>query len=250
MHIFFITAGNVTIMQVPPLISRVLPGDLVYTTPVLSLIFANIITIIIAILGNWDPATVMFIYWVQSIIIGFFTVVGILLVTAPSPAPGREQPAQQPGGSRTIYIRNPWVAKCLLAGIFLLPYGFFHGVYYSFIVDSGLFGMVHFSDPGIWLSCGLFFANHFYSFIAYNQQWFSEGADIIGQIFMPFRRIIPMHMTIIFGGIFLLVLEVMGIQSTLPVLVLFLILKTASDVAAHIDKHQLKKYSDGTAGVS
>ena len=46
------------------------------------------------------------------------------------------------------------------------------------------------------------------------------------------------------------VMEVMGIQSTLPVLVLFLILKTASDVAAHIDKHQLKKYSDGTAGVS
>jgi hypothetical protein len=67
---------------------------------------------------------------------------------------------------------------------------------------------------------------------------------------MPFRRIIPMHMTIIFGGIFLLVLEFMGIGSTLPVLVLFLILKTASDVAAHIEKHRPGKYSEGTAVVA
>ena len=55
-----------------------------------------------------------------------------------------------------------------------------------------------------------------------------------------------MHMTIIFGGILMLVLEVFGIQSTLPVLVLFLVLKTSSDVTAHIDKHQPKKYTDGT----
>jgi hypothetical protein len=250
MHTFFITAGNVTMMQFPPLVSRVFLGDLVHNTPVLSLIFANIITIIIAILGNWDLATVMFIYWAQSIIIGFFIVMGILLVTVPPPAPDREQPAQQPLGPRTIYLRNPWVAKCFRAGSCVLPYGIFHGVYYSFIVNFGLFGVVHFSDPGIWLSCGLFFANHFYSFIAYDQQRFQDGADITGQIFIPFKRILPMHMTIIFGGIFLLILEFVGIRSTLPVLVLFLILKTGSDVSAHIEKHQQGKYSDGiTSGV-
>jgi hypothetical protein len=44
----------------------------------------------------------------------------------------------------------------------------------------------------------------------------------------------------------LLVLEVIGIQSTLPVLVLFRVLKTSSDVAAHIDKHLPKKYTEGT----
>jgi len=241
MRMFFTAAGDVNVMQLPPLISRVLPGDFVLSTPILSLIFANIVTIIMAILGNWDLATVMFIYWMQSIIIGFFTLMGILLVTVPPPAPGQERPEQHPGEPRTIYIGNPWVAKLLLVGIFALPYGIFHLVYYTFIVGSGIFGPVHFSDPGIWLSCGLFFANHLYSFLAYHHRQFQVGADIVGQIFMPFQRIIPMHMTIIFGGILLLILEFIGIQSTMPVLVLFLVLKTASDVSAHVDKHQLKK---------
>ena len=234
-------------MQFPPLFSRVLPGDLIYNTPVISLIVANLITIILAILGNWELATVMFIYWAQSIIIGFFTVMSLLLVNIPPPAPGQKQPEQQPGGPRTIYIQNSWVVKFFLAGLFAVPYGVFHLVYFSFIVVSGFFGTVHFSDPGIWLSCGLFFANHFYSFIAYNYRWPQGSMGVVEQIFQPYKRIIPMHMTIIFGGILLLILEVIGIQSTLPVLVLFLVIKTVADVAAHIDKHQPEKFPDGAA---
>jgi hypothetical protein len=232
-------------MQFPAIVSRLIPGDLLSSPPILSLIGANIATIILAVLGNWDLATVMFIYWMQSIIIGFFMVMGILLLTVPPPAPGCEQ-HEQPGGPRTIVIQNPLVAKGLLIGIFALPYGIFHWVYYDFIVGSGIFGVIHFSDPGLLLSCGLFLANHLYSFIAYDRQVFCGGMDIIGQIFLPFRRIIPMHMTIIFGGIILLILEFAGIRSTLPVLVLFLVLKTWSDVAAHIDKHQLKMFPDET----
>jgi hypothetical protein len=234
-------------MQFPPLITRVLPGDIIYSTPVISLIVANLLTIILAILGNWDLATVMFIYWAQSIIIGFFTVMSLLLVNIPPPAPGQEQPKQQPGGPRTIYLQNPWVVRCILVGFFTLPYVFFHWAYYSFIVDSGFFGIVHFSDPGIWVSCGVFFANHLYSYIAYNHRWPQGSMDVVEQIFLPYRRIIPMHMTIIFGGILLLILEVIGIQSTMPVLVIFLIFKTLTDVAAHIDKHQPKKSYDGAA---
>lgn len=81
-------------MQLPTLISRVLPGDLIYSIPVISLIAANLITIILAVLGNWDLATVMFIYWAQSIIIGFFTVMNILLVNVPPPATGQVPPGQ------------------------------------------------------------------------------------------------------------------------------------------------------------
>lgn len=107
-----------------------------------------------------------------------------------------------------------------------------------------------FSDTGIWISCGVFFANHLYSYIAYNHRWHQGAMDIAEQISLPFRRIIPMHTTIIFGGILLLILQVIGIQSTLPVLVLFLVIKTSSDVAAHIDKHQLKLSPDESAVAS
>ena len=56
-------------MQFSLRFSRVLPGDLTHNVPVISLIFENIVTIVLAILGNWDVATEMFIYWAQSVII-------------------------------------------------------------------------------------------------------------------------------------------------------------------------------------
>ena len=72
MRTFFTLAGNTNVMEPPVILTRVLPGDLIHNFPVLSLIFANLVTIVLAILGNWDLATVMFIYWAQSIIIGIF----------------------------------------------------------------------------------------------------------------------------------------------------------------------------------
>ena len=53
---------------------RIVPGDFTVNPPLLSLLAANIITIILAILENWDLATILFIYWAQSVIIGIFTV--------------------------------------------------------------------------------------------------------------------------------------------------------------------------------
>jgi uncharacterized membrane protein YdbT with pleckstrin-like domain len=53
----------------------------------------------------------------------------------------------------------------------------------------------------------------------------------------PYYRIIPMHFTIMFGAIVIIVLGIAGITSTLPVLVIFLLIKTAADLAMHLHKH-------------
>ena len=53
-----------------------------------------------------------------------------------------------------------------------------------------------------------------------------------------------MHLTIIFGSIVILALEVFGITSTMPVLVLFLLLKTWSDITAHLIKHEQEENPD------
>jgi len=238
MRTFLTLTDNTNVMQFPAPFSRVLPGDLIHNPPVLSLLFTNLVIIVLAILGNWDLAMVMFIYWAQSIIIGFFTVVTLLLAEVPPSAPDKDPTDPEPGGSRVIHIRNPWVGKGILAGFFILHYGFFHWVYFSFIVESGIFGTVNLADPEIWLSCGLFFVNHLYSYITYSRRQTKGTLDIVETLVSPYRRIVPMHMTIIFGGILLLVLQLAGIQSTLPVLVIFLVIKTGADIAAHIDKHQ------------
>ncbi len=53
-----------------------------------------------------------------------------------------------------------------------------------------------------------------------------------------------MHLTIIFGSIMILVLEAAGIRSTLPVLVLYLLLKTWTDIRAHVIKHERERNPD------
>jgi hypothetical protein len=244
MHIFFTLAGNTIVMEPPVIISRVLPGDLVHNFPVLSLIFANLVTVALAILGNWDLATVMFIYWAQSIIIGLFSVISILGADTASLGADLQKPIDERGGSDKITPRFVWTYKCIMAGFFTLHYGLFHWGYYTFIVESGLFGTVNFADPGIWLSCGLFFTNHLYSHITYRNERLKGAGYVNEQFFTPYRRIIPMHLTIIFGSIVIVVLEVFGITSTLPVLVLFLLLKTYSDLSAHLIKHEQEENPD------
>ena len=170
MRTFFTLAGNTNVMEPPVIITRVLPGDLIHNFPVISLIFANLVTIVLAILGNWDLATVMFIYWAQSIIIGIFSVISLL--GADTAALRRRPPEtdRRAGRNGEDHPRFVWFYKCMLAGFFTLHYGLFHWGYYTFIVESGIFGTVNFADPNIWLSCGLFFANHLYSYITYRHK--------------------------------------------------------------------------------
>jgi hypothetical protein len=231
-------------MQFPALVTRILPGDVIHNFPVISLIFANVVTIVLAILGNWDLSTVLFIYWSQSIIIGIFAVISLLGADTAALTADLDKPILERGGTFRYSSRHVWLYKCGLAGFFTLHYGLFHWAYFAFIVESGIFGPVNFADPGIWLSCGLFFANHLYSHIQYRNQGPTGARFINEEFFSPYQRIVPMHLIIIFGSIVVLVLQVFGIQSTMPVLVLFLLLKTRSDISAHQIKHAREEHPD------
>ena len=243
-RIFFTHAGNTNVMEPPVIITRIVPGDLIHNFPVLSLIFANLVTIVLAILGNWDLATVMFIYWAQSITIGIFSVISILSADTESLRENLQKPIDERGGTDKITTGFALFYLCVMAGFFTLHYGLFHLGYYFLIADTGIFGTVNFTDPGIWLSCGLFFANHLYSHITYRHKGPKDYRYVNEQFFTPYRRIIPMHLTIIFGSIIILVLDLLGITTTLPVLVLFLLLKTYSDISAHLIKHELEENPD------
>jgi len=231
-------------MEPPVIITRVMRGDLIHNYPVVSLIFANLVTIGLAILGSWDAATVMFVYWAQSVIIGIFSVISILGADTEALRQNLQKPIDEQGGTGKVTSRFTLTYKCILAGFFTLHYGLFHWGYYSFIVESAIFGTVNFTDPGIWLSCALFFANHLYSHITYRHKGPKDYRYVNEQFFTPYRRIIPMHLTIIFGSFFILALEVLGITTTLPVLVLFLLLKMYSDISAHIIKHYQEEKTD------
>jgi hypothetical protein len=226
-------------MQTPAFLSRILPGAIPDTMPVLSLLLVNIITIILAVLQHWDVATVLFVYWLQSIIIGFFTV--ILLLTSGMNVKYIPENEPTPLEAKFMNAGGAWIFRIFMAGFFCIHYGIFHLVYYEFVVDSGLFGPVNFSDSGIYVSAGLFFCNHLYSFVYHWKDHINERGDAAGDDFFdPYKRILPMHVTIIFGSMVMFALEAVGISWTTPVLVLFLVLKTCADLTGHNEKYAKK----------
>jgi hypothetical protein len=234
-------------MQLPPAFSRIIPGDFALTTPIAALLAANLVTIVLAIVENWDPATVIFIYWTQSVIIGIFAVIALLSADTADLAADMGRLQAEEGGSPVVGERHVRFYKAAIAGFFALHYGLFHWGYYEFIVEGGIFGPVDFSNTGIWVSCGLFFLNHLYSYVYFRGSE-RQGAEFMtGQFIRPYNRIIPMHMTIIFGSIIVVILEMLGFTTVMPVLVIFLIIKTRSDIMTHLMKHQEKNYPGGPA---
>ncbi len=231
-------------MDLPPTLARLFPGEFIVTPPLISLIFTNLVTIALAVLENWDLATVLFIYWAQSVIIGIFTVVTLLSADTTTLAGEFGKAQAEAGGSPVVGKGFARFYKILLAGFFAVHYGLFHWGYYSFIVEGGIFGPVDFTAVGIWISCALFFANHCYSYL-YHRTGEQKGGEFVTRAFFePYNRIIPMHLTIIFGSIIVLALEFLGIPGTLPVLVFFLILKTWLDIRMHLRKHYEQLHPD------
>jgi len=235
---------SIRTMQLPPAISRVLPEDFSTDPSLTALLLANLFTIVLAIAENWDLATVLFVYWAQSIIIGLFAVIAILSCDRTTLIADMNTPDPDAPKKKIWNEHNIRLYLLVMAGFFCLHYGLFHWGYFAFIVDGGLFGPPDFSNPGVWASCGIFFFNHLYSFL-YNRGKERQGVQYLnGQFFRPYNRIIPMHLTIIFGSIVVLVFELLGVPTVLPVLVLFLALKTWMDIRMHLRKHYEAAHPD------
>ncbi|MBI2022022.1 hypothetical protein HYS93_04070 [Candidatus Daviesbacteria bacterium] len=189
-------------------------------TSVISLLISNIIIIILAVAQKWDVTTVLWVYWMQSIIIGFFQFLRILSLKNFS--------------TENFQINNQSVTptlqtKTFTAFFFLFHYGFFHFIYAIFLFNFFTNQPLNF----IYLFTGglIFFLNHTFSYF-HNRIIDQQKIQNIGQLmFSPYKRIIPMHLIIIFGVILS--------QSTL---IVFLLLKTIVDLVMHIFKHQEYQY--------
>jgi len=186
------------------------------------LLLSNLLIIVIAILSRWSILTLLWGYWLQSIIIGLFTVVKLLMT-----------------GYRNKHQR------LLLTAVrdsifFSVHYGIFHFVYLIFLYffsTSGSSGF-HFRQPdylGILFIGLLFFVNHLYSFLKNYVLEKKRIGSSTNQIFLePYKRIFPMHLIIIAAGFF----SAMVPSAEIPFIVIFLLLKTLADIKSHEILHQ------------
>ena len=186
------------------------------------LLLSNLVTVFFAIKEHWNLLILMWIYWFQSITIGFFNFIRIL---------------QLKEFSNKEFIINDKVVqltkgiKIFFAFFFLVHYGLFHFIYMIFLLTE-TFTKTYRNASNfielkyIFLTSLLFFINHLFSYV-YNRQKDTKKQNIGALMFYPYARIIPMHLTIIFGS---------SLADALP---FFLVLKTFADCIMHIIEHNV-----------
>lgn len=175
------------------------------------LLISNIFTIILAIIFQWNIGVVLWAYWAESVIIGLFIVI-----------------------KQVFYNQDKTANNMMGALFFCFHYGFFHFVYLIFlsVFSFIIFNMSITDIFDILVMVGILFGSHLFSFIKNINT--DPASNLFGD---PYKRIVPMHITIIgigfIGGIF-------GAENfNTTILILFMGLKTIIDLLSHINKHRL-----------
>lgn len=190
---------------------------------VAALVLANAITIGIAFAQHWQIGVLAWVYWAQSLIIGFFSTLKILSLREFSTEGFRINGEPVAPTAKT---------KHLTAFAFVVSYGIFHVIYLVFLLFlfSRDLATVWAGAISILAGVGSLFLNHLFSFFYHRS--LQERSNIGRFAVFPFVRVIPMHLTILFAG----VVSFLGgdIQASL---IVFLVAKTAADVTMHVIEH-------------
>ncbi len=179
-----------------------------------SLLLANLFTIFVASLQRWTLADVMWVYWIQSVIIGVFQFLKILDLKNFS-----TEGVKINGES----VNPTESTKKFMAYFFLLHYGIFHLTYFVFLAV----GIDHTKITGLVITGLTFFFNHLISYLS-NKESDANQIQNIGQVMAkPYIRIIPMHLSLFFANRFL--------PGGAPI---FLTVKTVVDLISHSLEHR------------
>jgi hypothetical protein len=183
------------------------------------LLLSNLLTIAWALFEEWRIVDVMLVYWVQSVVIGYFNyhrIMDLQKFSTENFTMNDRRPEPTPETRKSV------------ARFFALHYGFFHAGYLGFILSRES-GEIGWSSIGIIACVVAFVFNHRYSY-QHNKERDSQRLPNIGTImFFPYARILPMHLTILMAAS-------LGNESV-KTLLMFLLLKTGADVIMHMVEH-------------
>ena len=198
----------------------------------LALLCANAIPFLGALFLDWDIASVLALYWLETAVIGLFTVLKLLTVKNALPMP-------MPMGGRLFMA----VFFCVHFGLFQ----FVHGVFLVFLLLLGDRGdsfstlqaparlLDSLAGTSELVAVLGIIISHAVSFVA---NWLigREREHVPAQVvlFSPYRRVVAMHLTLLLGAFVTL-----AIGSTTVLLAILVIAKTIADARAHASEHRL-----------
>ena len=185
------------------------------------LILSNVFTAVMALVLRWPIETLLWPYWLQSVIIGWYAR-RRMLALKDFTTDGLTSNGQ-PVPTTPEALRSN-------ANFFTFHYGFFHFGYLVFLADRSaamsLWDWLGFASIAV-----SFFLSHGASFRQNHEQDLRGRPNLGKLMFLPYARIVPMHLTIIFGGALA--------SDSVFALLLFTALKTGADVLMHNVEHRV-----------
>lgn len=195
------------------------------TGSALMIVFANAVTIAVALWQRWPLGLLLWTYWIQSVVIGWYSGRRILALRRFSTE-----------GTSGFTGRDDEEIKRNTVKFFAAHYGIFHLGYLFFLFIFQISGKapemaeLTGTDAAWILALGAMFALTHRASFKRNLESDMRGCPNIGTVmFLPYARVLPMHLTII-GGM------QMGFTGAV---LFFGLLKTAADVLMHVVEHRV-----------
>lgn len=193
----------------------------------LALIAANLVPLAGVLLFGWSAGHLMALFWAESAVIGFYTVLKTIVV-------GR-------------------LAAIVAVPFFVGHFGGFMAIHFMFIYYFFIRGLQAAGpEPGVreallgvfipmWPALAAFFVSHGVSFVVnFVGRREHAGATVAAVTGAPYKRIMVMQFAIIIGGWI-----VMALNNPVPALVLLCVLKTVVDLSAHRKEHSKPAMGNG-----
>ena len=179
------------------------------------LVLANLVPILGIMIGSWDVFSILFFYWLESVVVGIYNVAKMAMI-------------------RTVQGGVATGPRHRLSGILFF---IFH--YSAFMAGHGVFIYALFAPQNIELdniivaalsllaSHGISFAVNFIGKKEYSRTTLSE------QMIAPYKRVVVMHLSIILCGF---LFELLPFSQLM--LIPLVLLKIGIDVAYHYNEHR------------
>ena len=203
----------------------------------LALVLANLIPLSGVLLLNWDVGAIVVLYWAENLVIGFYTIIKLLLA------------AGLTGLFHSLFFLIHYGGFCAVHGLFIVglmfdepmamgddpPWPLFL-VFIQLLLD--VIDQVLALAPPAWIiAFAALFVSHGYSFVSnFLLGGERDRATIQSLMSEPYKRIVILHVAVIAGGF-----GVMALGEPLFLLLALVMLKLGLDITLHLRKHRGSK---------
>lgn len=215
-------------------LAEIVPSETPPRIALAALVAVNLLPLIGVAFWDWDVGAIVVLYWSENLILGAITIVK-MLVKAPVG-----------GFFQSLFFSLHYGGFCAVHGLFLLS--LMLGVEDDPMDDAGSFGPLVFFDlligvvrlvlanapaQWLWVFAGLALSHGISLLFNYFGRGEHQRVSLSDLMTAPYKRIVILHVAIIFGG--------MGIQALgepVALLLVLVLLKVVMDVVLHRREHR------------